>query len=77
MIWYKVWYKIATVILSNHPVSGDLVPYSNKSHPSTHRNLTTSKKGVKGSVVVIVLLAYQNTSLFLPGYSTPPNQDDN
>ena len=47
MIWYKVWYKITAIILSNHPVSGDLVPYSNKSHPSTHRNLTTSKKGLK------------------------------
>ena len=31
------------------------VPYSNKSHPSTHRNLTTSKKGLKGRVVVVVL----------------------
>ena len=25
-----------------------------KSHPSTHRNLTTSKKGAKGSVVVFI-----------------------
>ena len=56
MIWYKVWYKLATITLSNHPVSVDLVPYSNKPNPSTHRNLTTSKKGVKGSVVVLVVI---------------------
>ena len=28
------------------------VPYSDKSHPRTHRNLTTSKKGAKGWVIV-------------------------
>ena len=49
IIWYKVWYKIATIIWTNHPVFSDLVPYSKKSHPSTHRNSTTSKKGAKGS----------------------------
>ena len=54
MPWYKVWYKIATAISSNHPVSGDLVPYSDKPNPSTHRNLTASKKGAKGLVVVVL-----------------------
>ena len=54
MVWYKVWYKTAAIILSNYPVSGDLVLYSNKSHPGTHQNLTTSKKGAKGSVVILV-----------------------
>ena len=56
MVWYKIWYKIATVIVGKHPVSGDLVPYSNKSHPNTHRNLKTKKKGNKGSVVVTALI---------------------
>ena len=32
------------------------VPCSNKSHPRTHRNLTTSKKGLKGLVVVLFVL---------------------
>ena len=45
MIGYKFWYKIAAVILSNYPVPGDLVPYSNTSHPSTHQNIMISKKG--------------------------------
>ena len=31
-----------------------------KSHPSTHRNLTTSKKGAKGSVIVLVVCPAQN-----------------
>ena len=53
MIWYKVWYKLATITLSNHPVSVDLVPYSNKPNPSTHRNLMTSKKALKVSLLFL------------------------
>ena len=53
MIWYKVWYKIATSIWTNQPVFSDLVPYFNKSHPSTHRNLMTSKKALKVSLLFL------------------------
>ncbi len=52
MVWYKVWYKIATVIVGKHCLSDDLVPYSNKPNPSTHLNLTTSKKRIKRPIVV-------------------------
>ena len=56
MNWYKAWYKIAAFILTNHPVSGDLIPYSNKSYPHTHRNLKTSKKRTSAAFVLFAIL---------------------
>ena len=32
-----------------------------KSHPSTHRNLATLKKGTKGSVVVVLVVDFKTS----------------
>jgi len=65
MIWCKLWYKIAAIILSNDPVSGDSVPYTRNHTPIPIVIPRFQNKRLKSDLFVALLLGYFSFLLIL------------